>query len=167
MTAITNVLGKYGRTIGIDDSPVSLAGFIFKGIKGIGKLLEGLSSYEIGFGPEEELGNFEHVGKYNGKNVYAGSNGAIGRLLNEYGDPGHKGGKINYGAAFRDNVFVLDELVSGAADSGRADPLSNLKLKYVLDHEIAELQGVGHKNAHKIAKEKTGLNFTGLTFARY
>lgn len=104
------------------------------------------------------LDGFRYIGKYKGKPIYAASNNVIGRLLDQYGDPGHKSDKINYGAAFKDKILVNDVYVDSAAYGGKADPLTSRKLKYILEHELAELKGVGHDKAHEHAEKATGLS---------
>lgn len=159
MTAITNALGKYGIPTDVDDIPIVIGGWVWEGIK---KLFGNLSSYDTGTRLNDELDGFRYAGQYNGKPVYSGSNGQIGRLLDRYGEPGHKSNTINYGAAFNDRIYVNDQLIDGAADAGKADPLGSLKLKYVIDHELAHLEGAGEAKAHGIAKNKARLSIASI-----
>jgi hypothetical protein len=161
MTAITDVLGKYGIEIrtSVDKSPLTVGGLVWDGIK---KLFGNLGTYDTGTVLDDTSDGFTYVGNYKGKPVYSGSNERIGRLLDRYGEPGHKSGRINYGAAFDDRIYVIDQLVDGAGDAGRADPLINRKLKYVLDHELAHLEGADEKGAHTIAERKTGLSIAAI-----
>jgi hypothetical protein len=131
--------------------------------KNIGKYVEGkiseLFKYDVSDASLDQGGSgFRYVGEYEGKPVYAASNGVIGRLLDQYGDPGHKSGKINYGAAFKDRIIVNDVYVDSAAYSGKADPFASRKLQYILEHELAELKGLGHEGAHESAEAATNLS---------
>ena len=108
------------------------------------------------------MDGFTYVGNYKGKPVYSGSNERIGRLLDRYGESGHRSNTINYGAAFNGRIYVIDQLIDGAGDAGRADPLISGKLKYVLDHELAHIEGADEKGAHRHAEKTTGLTIARL-----
>lgn len=109
---------------------------------------------------------FKYLEKYLGEDgnsydVYLGSNGTIGKLLDENGKPGHKSGEFNYGAAFNGKIYVNQEVLYGSLDSGKVDPFSGHKYRDVLEnilaHEYAHIKGKDEKGARDFAAKKTGV----------
>lgn len=170
MTAITSVLGQYGIPVSADEATAAIGSWLWKKAKEFFKTQASYgTSISYGSGIEDHYGldGFEHVGQYNGKPVYAGSNSQIAKLLNRYSAPGHASGKENYGTALDGMIFIRKELVDGLNSCERINPLYRNSLeniaKYVLDHEYAHTTGAGEKEAHGLAEETTGLKFDRST----